>query len=224
MLFSHKMKKLLWVPVLLSCSFISVLSFGAEGVKKPSADSKVGIVHEVKGLAWASRDVSAVRKTELHSDAPLYDGDILITGAKSQLTVILGKKEASLLIKENSFVKVVHTPQKTWVIDLQKGLSLFNVNQKNVRPGFFKVKTNAAVMGVRGTTFFVKAEPGKDVFLCACIGTVTVDDDVVFKSAHHDYHKFIRAGTGKVSERFTDAEMGTEHSDAEAGVLIGLLN
>lgn len=185
---------------------------------------KIGRVHQVNGKAWATRDASGVRKTELNSDSPLYDGDILITGASSDLIIVLGNKEASILIKQNSLVKIVHTDKKTWLVDLKQGLSLFNVNQKNVRPGFFKVKTNAAVMGVRGTTFFVKSQPGKDVFLCACIGTVTVNDEVVFKSTHHDFHKFIRRGKGKVANRMTETEMGTEHSDAEAGFLIQLLD
>jgi hypothetical protein len=227
------MRKLLRRPVaapLFFSAFLSVLLLQHQSrahaadpkpVKKEA--SQIGTVHQVTGKAWATRDASAVRKTELHAHSPLYDGDILLTDKSSELTVVLGNKEAALLVKQNSMMKVVHTENKDWLIDLKQGLSLFNVNQKNIRPGFFRVKTNAAVMGVRGTAFFVKVETGKNVFLCACFGTVTVDDDVVFKSTHHDFHKFIKAGTAKTADRLIDADMGSEHSDTEAGVLIKLL-
>ena len=201
----------------------------AQDVAKETTDheleepQKVGVVKKISGKAWASRDASGVRKTELRENDQLFDGDFLITGEKSELVVVLGQKESAILVKQNTVMKVVYNQEKSWLLDLKKGYSLFNVNSKNIRPGFFKVKTNAAVMGVRGTAFFVKSIPGQDVFLCACVGTVAVDDEVVFTSKHHDFHKFIKRGPGKVEKRMIQADQGTDHSDTEAVLLISLL-
>ncbi|MBI2712587.1 MAG: FecR domain-containing protein [Bdellovibrio sp.] len=189
----------------------------------PDQPQQVGTVKKIEGKAWASRDQSGIRKSELHLEDPLYDGDYLFTGNQSSILVLLGEKESSIKVKQNSIMKVIQTKEKSWLIDLKQGLSLFNVNPKHIRPGFFKVKTNAAVMGARGTTFFVKAMKGEDVFLCMCNGTVSVDDDFVFTSKHHDFHTFIKAGKGKVSERMKPTGQGTDHSDNEAGDLAAVL-
>ena len=78
-------------------------------------------------------------------------------------------------------------------------------------------------MGVRGTTFFVKVEKGKDLFLCTCIGSISVDDEITLTSKHHDVPKFIRPGNTPLKSRLIDSDMGLDHSDAEAGPIIKLL-
>ena len=78
-------------------------------------------------------------------------------------------------------------------------------------------------MGVRGTVFFVKAEPGKDVLLCTCSGIVAVDEKAIIIGKHHDSPRWIQAGTTPIGKRLKPAEKGEEHSDVEAGHLAKLL-
>ena len=177
---------------------------------------RIGKVLAVTGKVWVTRALPAVRKTPLKLNDEIFDGDIFITAPKSSLKVLLGQKEAALFIKEDSTVKIVHSDGKNWLLDLKQGMVLSNVKPKPKTKEFFRVKTGAAVMGVRGTVFFVKEEPGKDVFLCTCIGSISVDDQITFVSKHHDIPKFIRSGEDALSKRMTDSDMGHDHADSEA--------
>src|SRR3569832_108579 len=97
----------------------------------------------------------------------LHSGDTVTTDGDTQLKVILGKKEAALLIKKGSRLSISQTPEKSWTIQLDQGMLLSAVKPHPFSPkSHFRVRTRSASIGVRGTVFFVKSEPGKDDYLC----------------------------------------------------------
>lgn len=85
-------------------------------------------------------------------------------------------------------------------------------------------------MGVRGTVFFVKADPGKPILFCPCHGEIEVTaldskSEVKFKSEHHDNPKLISGGTLAMKERMVDIpkDYDIDHSDGEIADLQALL-
>lgn len=221
-----------------SCTFLfSVLLASAltPNARAESSKNTVGKVIEVTGQAWISapgpkriRDqkIPSLKKSSqvsLKAGSLLNEGDVITTDADSQAKILLDQQDAALLIKPKSKLTIIHSEKKNWLIDLQEGGVLSHTKKKPNQPHFFRVKTRTAVLGVRGTTFFVKAETGKDLFLCTCEGSVAIDDQVVIQSQHHDAPKWIRSGSEPLESRLKETVVGGDHLDSEAVSLSELI-
>lgn len=189
------------------------------------ASTPVAKVISIKGKAWlvSKSDAKTEVKSELKKDAVLQSGDSLSTENEGEVILLVGEKEAALLLKKNSKLKILTSNPSDWEIRLDEGMLLSNVRPQENTKRKFQVRTPVAVMGVRGTTFFVKQEPGKSAFLCTCDGIISVDNKAIILGKNHNAPKWIQPGQTPISKRLKNAEPGSDHSNSEAAPLAQLL-
>jgi len=152
--------------------------------------------------------------------------DTLETGAASRAVITLGKGSIVELAAQTKLALGSSARKKESVkLLLGQVWSLFD------GPTDYEVVTDNAVAGVRGTVFFVAAEP-KQTFVCACSHAVHMEamgsakpyaQEVVAKDLEHRGFAFARNGK-KVAVR----SMGTvidppSHPNAEAKRLLALM-
>lgn len=188
----------------------------------------LGRVHAVEGVAHIARvhaGGTGAKPQSIKKGDAIHAGDRVETGRASNLTVVLqdGSVRAALLVKPDSSLRLANEPGQAIEVRLEKGAVLSDIHNPDFkrRPQPFRVRTRTAVMGVRGTVFFVKAEAGAPDFLCTCAGKVHVEHDkfgaVDIESKHHDAPKRIFAD--QPGNWLMPAPMGEDHVDAEAAAL-----
>jgi len=203
--------------LIVSCFTLS--AFGAD-------ETPIGKVASLVGKSWG---LWGGHKEALHLGSELFSGEMIMTESASEVTLLIAHEVAALL-KGNSQAQVDQVNGKDWSLTLHQGSVLSSVRNPEHRPNHFQVRTHAAVMGVRGTTFFVKTGSDGGVFLCTCHGTVAVTSahgvqkEFVITSQHHDSPKNIVDGSNDVESRMKAAPVGSDHVDAEAVALEKLLN
>ena len=194
---------------------------------QPSPGPLFGKVIEIKGKAWASPDLEGKTKTEIQSGYHLHPNEFLFTGPESQVLVLLGAKDAALLVKQNSKFQIYQTAQGEWWVDLTQGALLVQFKQQEKRGKQLQIKTRSATLGIRGPSVFVKQgsgqDAGKGLFVCTCEGILSLDSKVLILGKHHNAPKWILEGTQALGKRLKNAEKGSEHSDAEIQILEKLL-
>ncbi|MBN2535509.1 MAG: FecR domain-containing protein [Spirochaetales bacterium] len=124
---------------------------------------------------------------------------IVSTGENSFCEIVFDNKNI-IKIQDNTLFKLdfskVHKS-----IDLKQG-TLISVLKKLAvlaDSDSFTITTPAAILGVRGTSFFVKADPVA-TYICICNGIVTVSDaennsSEIIKSKHHSGRLFTALAT-----------------------------
>lgn len=174
-----------------------------------------GVVKELKG------EVSA-------NGSPIFEGskvfihERLTTGPKSFVRLLLPDGVA-MQVGPQSSIELKRDKDKVTSLQLIKGFVLSRIRSA-VAPAEkdkFRVRTKSVSMGVRGTTFFAKAER-KNTFLCTCEGTVHVnwrEGEETITSKHHDAPKFISDDKAQTEP----APMGADHSDDDAMALDKIL-
>lgn len=85
--------------------------------------------------------------------------------------VIISFFDGSRLLLRNGEINLQGSAEKDTVIDLARG-EIFSYVKENSGLSQ-KVKTKNAVMGIRGTKFYVKASP-EEAYLCVCDGKVEI--------------------------------------------------
>ncbi len=178
----------------------------------------VGKIVSIQGILWKEKQRARI---DLKEGAPVYAGEVLKTAADTKVKVTLGD-EAALLIGSHSRVLIQKPEMKNWLIELKEGSLLSYFKKKlDIKQEPYQVKTQAATIGVRGTTFFIEAKPHEHDYFCACNGQVklkTKTTSELLKTEHHDSPKFVEAD-GKIV--LTDVKKG--HTDAEIEELKNLL-
>ena len=164
--------------------------------------------------------------SKLVTGDPIYAGIRIDTGSAGAILLLHeGTIQAALKLKPETALTIRAVAGGGIQTDLEHGMILSDVHNPDKRPTPYIVRTRTAVMGVRGTVFFVKEEPGKDVFLCTCSGEVSVHTGrttataETFKGTHHDHPVLIHEGDGSLASRTSPAPMGSDHTDAEGAEL-----
>ena len=199
----------------------SLLSSGPAFATEPPAP--IGKVLEIKGAAWRRHGEN---KSRLQPGDAITPGMELETSAASELVVRIGKDVVTML-KENSRASAESLQGSDTQLSLVLGSALSVVKNAAKRPDHFKVRTKAAVMGVRGTTFYVKVNSEKSTHLCTCNGTVSVSSpdgksSKTITSQHHDAPQDISSGSSAIDSLMKPAPM-VGHADPEAEHLHKLL-
>jgi hypothetical protein len=191
----------------------------------PKESAPVKIV-EVSGSVWlVQRGNPLSKRTPATRGATLSGNEILLTEGDSRAKLIIGNQEAALLVKKESQLTIEKTKEDLWRINLDHGMLLSYVKPKpNSIRSHFQVKTPTAVMGVRGTVFFVRSEPKKALFLCTCSGVVAVDNQVILIGKNHDTPKLIRSGSEPLFQRMLQTQQGEDHTNTESDELKNLLD
>lgn len=133
-------------------------------------------VTELSGTVMVKR-AGSVKEFKAFRNMRLNEGDAIRTGPSSRVTIRVDA-EQSFKIAANSEVVVSELKNKTGqtklTLNVRKGGVGSDVNKKLKEGSEYKIKTPTAVMGVRGTEFFVQFEQGEtDVWLTK--GTVALD-------------------------------------------------
>lgn len=164
------------IIILLSVLFgMTFISCGTkdkveEDAVKP-ADNSAKIVFIIGDVKIES--VTATVKALM--DMPLSPGSSIVTGAKSQCNLLIGK-DSYISVRENSklqldsLVKSVDGLESSSV-ELKVGKLVVNP-KKLMKDESFSVKTPTAVAAVRGTKFVVESETGKQVRVAVVEGKV----------------------------------------------------
>lgn len=198
--------KLLPLLALIPAFFASPLAQGAD---------LFGEVKQVKG------DVRS-NGTPLFEGSKVFIHERLTTGPKSFVRLLLPEGVA-MQVGPKSSVELKRDKDEVTSLQLIKGMVLTRVRSAltPAEKDKFRVQSKSVSMGVRGTTFFAKAEK-KKTFLCTCEGTVRVKwpkGEETITSKHHDSPKLI-SESGAQAEA---APVGSDHVDEEALALDKLL-
>lgn len=150
--------------------------------------------------------------------AIIKTGDIVTTGSKSRAIFIMGKD--AFLIRDNSRVEFSEMKEiSTGISRAQihvagKLLSVFGKSEKTI-------KTNTAVVGVKGTGIYVESEPDR-TYVCLCYGSASIESASnpaireIINTTHHDSPRYIY-GEGSV-KTIEKAKM-INHTDKELFLL-----
>jgi len=127
----------------------------------------------IKGEVSISRGGKEVSVSK--NNNKILEGDLIRVGESSLAVVILNKK-VTIKVDENSLLKIEKnkTQARETSLLMETGsafIDFFNIDKK----GKLQFKTRQAVMGVRGTRFFVSyGTSSKDAFMCVRNGVVEV--------------------------------------------------
>lgn len=119
-------------------------------------------------------------------NAFVYSGDTIEAQGKTSLVQIFFNDGSRSLLRNGKMTITEDQKNHTTVLNLAKGL-LFSSKEKSRNN--LRVKTSNAVMGIRGTKFYVE-ETDKDTYLCVCEGEVEIKNDksVARVSQNQDVH------------------------------------
>jgi ferric-dicitrate binding protein FerR (iron transport regulator) len=140
----------------------------------------------------------------------------VVTGASSSCGIVFDEKNI-LHIDENTDATIdLSTDIRT--VNLRRGMlacalrKLARIASRDQEA--FRVATDSAVAGVRGTVFLAKVEDETRTYLCDCNGVLDMRDSGGgnahrVEAAHHKAYRFTRSG-----DTFASAEAGLEyHTD-----------
>jgi len=163
-------------------------------VKKVAAKNSSNIVKqekkfEVTGKIFKKYGYVFLNNKKTKLDDKIKAGDIIKTSAHSY--VVLKFTNGSILkVNPNSKIVVEHLEKSkddTFKINLLLGTMLSHFSKR----GKFKINTEVATVGVRGTTFFTEVLPKKQTVICACHGTIDFYNDKNKKNIISDRHQIL---------------------------------
>lgn len=123
---------------------------------------------KIKPLVYFSLGDAAINDQPVKIGQQLTDNDIIKTGAESYVEVKFGQ-QSGFRIREGSEVHV--NLKDNLELDVKKGKVLNILEKRSV----YSVRTPAAVAAVRGTIFFVAAINSDSSYICACNGTIGIE-------------------------------------------------
>lgn len=130
-------------------------------------------------------------------------GATIRTGAASTCDVVFGSHNV-MRIREKTTV-VFDLESQSLGVRMPAGSLAVVFNKVRALGRTFRVSTNSAIAGVRGTSFFVQVEDGNSTYVCACYGEVGVSAwgaaDTVLASTNHSARRFtLQDGSTRVEK------------------------
>ena len=158
--------------------------FGSSPKKLPPGQS----IYRINGTAKVNGQAASISTI-------IKPNDVIETGPKSEVVFVVGGH--SMIIRENSHLAMEGKEDKDSY--LIQGLRLFSGKLLTVsRSQGTQVRTTTATIGVRGTGYYIEADP-EQTYFCTCYGLTDVEStndptsqDTV-ASKHHDKPLYILA-------------------------------
>ncbi len=163
--------------------------FGSKPTKLPPGQSIYGISGDVK-----------VNNQAANLSTPIKPGDTLQTGKNSEIIFVVNSH--SMIVREESHlvIEAADTSVASLVIG---GLRMLTGKLLSVsRNSPMRITTATATIGIRGTGFYIEADPELSYF-CTCYGATEVqaNDDPeshdIVAASHHDRPLYIVKDGGK---------------------------
>jgi len=164
------MKRLLVLAVFLSAAAAFLSAGGAGESAGAPVTGFTGVVQYLEGEV-------TMDGRPLEIGDRVVSGSTFVTAPDSSCEILFGGKNI-FRIQENTVV-VITLKKGQGELDLQKGgmaLVLQKLETLGSREPEFGVTTPSASLGVRGTAFFVQVESESSTYICACNGTLQVED------------------------------------------------
>ncbi|MEK6796933.1 MAG: FecR domain-containing protein [Spirochaetota bacterium] len=139
--------------MVLPCILLYTLSYGAVDL------SKIAVATSVNGKVMVYSGRSIAKSVE--SGDPILVNDLIVTGAKSEITIKV-EDFGVFTLKENTSVRINDMVNRSgkMKMNLSKGNMLFGVKKLMNGADAVTVETPSAVAAVRGTSFSISASPG----------------------------------------------------------------
>ena len=157
-------------------------------------------------------------------DTPVKPGDTVKTGKDAEAVFVVGTQ--SIILRENTTLTVEKEEEESPSL-LVRGLRILTGALLSVsRETRLRVKTPTASIGIRGTGFYLEADP-QQTYFCTCYGTTEVaaaDDPAsreVISAQHHDRPVYV-LGAGASGRRIRDAPF-INHTDQELALIEALV-
>ena len=157
-----------------------------------------------------------VNGVEAKVGAPVKVGDRVVTGAKSQAVVVLGKD--AFLLRSGTIIEFNGEQGVLTRMLVATGSVLSVFSKKPVA-----IQAATASIGIRGTGAYIEVLP-KEVYFCLCYGEAVVAGpgmaDKIVHTTHHEEPLLLRED-GKILH--ADAGPFRNHTDAELIMLEALV-
>ena len=141
-------------------------------------------------------------------------GDAIRTGPDGEIVFVVGRD--AMLARRNSSVTLLADGLRVATGAL---LSVFASGERR------RIRTETAVIGIRGTGVYVEAEPGR-TYVCTCYGETVLEPtgdpsaSETVRTRHHDQPRYILAAG---SPQMVMQAPVVNHSDAELILLEGIV-
>ncbi len=164
--------------------------FGDSPKKLPEGQS----IYRLSGTATVNGKLATLNSI-------IRPGDTVKTGKDSELIFVVGGH--SMILRDESQL-VIEAEKKDLQSILISGLRLFAGKLLSVsKDSAMQVSTITATIGVRGTGWYVEADP-EQTYFCTCYGTTDIvankdNDQITVEATHHDQPVYILgdASSGK---------------------------
>ncbi len=138
---------------------------------------------------------------ECETGQAVQTGATIRTGPASTCDIVFGSHTV-MRLREKTTVVFDLEPQSLGV-RMPAGSLAVLFNKVRALGRTFRVSTNSAIAGVRGTSFFVQVEDENSTYVCACYGEVGVAArgvaDTVLASTNHSARRFtLRDGSTRI--------------------------
>ena len=182
--------------ILIFLTLSSLLRAGGSQDSGPAAvPGYTGVVEYLEGTV-------TMDGTLLEIGDRVKSGSTFETSADSYCEIVFGGKNI-FRIRENTLA-VITLEQGKGEMDLEKGSMAFFLEKLSVLDegaSDFEVKTPSAAMGVRGTAFFVNVESAASTYICACNGTLQIENaeggqQAALSGTHHKAVRITRNSGG----------------------------
>ncbi|HXH31456.1 MAG TPA: FecR family protein [Bacteriovoracaceae bacterium] len=128
----------------------------------------------------------SINSNAANAGQSLNSGDKVVAEGKKSWVQITFKDGSKMMARDGIFILKEPVSKKETMIELIKGV-LFTYKSKG--ESSLKVKTKNAVMGIRGTKFYVE-EKDNETYLCVCEGKVEISNEAGMElvSREEDVH------------------------------------
>ena len=187
--------------------------FGSRPAKLPEGQS----IYRISGQV-------TVNEKEASLDTPIKPGDTVQTGKNSEVVFVV--RDHSMIVRSESQL-VIQPQQDSTAALLVAGLRLLTGKLLSVSKGSqYRVSTTTATIGIRGTGFYVEADP-EQTYFCTCYGVAEIeaqndpDSKETVASEHHDRPLYI-VNTASQGNNIRDAPF-INHTDQELALIETLM-
>lgn len=185
--------------------------------------ANIGTIMALTGKADLIRDTKTLKAS---SGMDLQQGDEIVTQLKTKVQVLLNDDTAITIGPKSSFsfVDYLYDGSKNSRLTMQSTRGFFrSVTGKigKLAPERFKVKTNIATIGVRGTDFSALLRDQNEFFKCHS-GEITVSFQDKIKSVSAGEELQLQLDGGKVKEKAKSSKSNA--SNANQSTTFGSVN
>lgn len=185
--------------------------------------ANIGTIMALTGKADVIRDTKTLKAS---SGMDLQQGDEIVTQLKTKVQVLLNDDTAITIGPKSSFsfVDYLYDGSKNSRLTMQSTRGFFrSVTGKigKLAPERFKVKTNIATIGVRGTDFSALLRDQNEFFKCHS-GEITVSFQDKIKSVSAGEELQLQLDGGKVKEKAKSSKSNA--SNANQSTTFGSVN